>query len=304
LFAYIAHPIDQAGESSWLGSFLGDLNALLVRAGIGGFRPGMAYVANTNDAGHARYINNLNNTAIYLADSLVAVLPRHVATLGTPTEIAFALRAGKPVVIFTDIAGSVQLAAWAELGATVYTIDDDFNFPEPTELLARLSPNGRPPVVPMPLYFPEEPTAKLELIQPGPLLVAGAAANLQPGKYQGDAGLDLRISEPAYIEPGQYSLVSTGVHVAIPDGMFGLITGRSSTWANYRCDVRQAVIDHGYRGELMVGIENRSNTPVQFEAGDRLAQFVLLPAWTGQLEHVDDLPPAERGHNGYGSSGR
>jgi dUTP pyrophosphatase len=304
-FTYLAHPIDLAGESSWLGSFLGDLRAELVKAGVGAFQPGMAYVANTGDPTHAKSINALNNTAIYLCESLVAVLPKDIATLGTPVEISFALRQGKPVVIFTDITHSVQVSHWAAEGAVVYVIDEDFRFPESMELRAHLTPT-RNPMDGYPVHLVDDgmPTATLELIKPGPLLVAGEAANLRTGKYPGDAGLDLCLNEDVTLAVGQYSLVGTGVHVAIPDGMFGLITGRSSTWAQFRCAVNQAVIDSGYRGELMVGIENRSNSPVMFEKGDRLAQIVLLPAWTGDVQEVADLPAHDRGHNGYGSSGR
>jgi dUTP pyrophosphatase len=146
-------------------------------------------------------------------------------------------------------------------------------------------------------------SAEYQFAGPPPLLIAGQAANAIPGKYAGDAGIDLALSEDLHLDPGQYTMAGTGVHAAVPDGYFGLICGRSSTWARYRCDVRQAVIDSGYRGELMVGIENRSDQPWLFGAGARLAQFILLPTFTGGIQEVDDLPAHERGHNGYGSSG-
>jgi dUTP pyrophosphatase len=306
LYAYLAHPIDLAGESSWLGSMLGDLNALLVKAEIGAFRPGMAYLANTGNQDHVRYINDMNNIAIHQADCLIAVLPANVPTLGTPVEIGFALSMHKPVLILTDITHSVQLAAWAAKGATVIDMSaEGFTWPEPQHLLDWLAVSSREnpcPAADQTMVLPSG-GAKLELIKPPPMLVAGEAANLRTSSYPGDAGIDLRISEQVRLFAGQYSLVGTGVHVAIPEGYFGWITGRSSTWAKYRCDVRSAVIDSGYRGELMVGIENRGQEMIAFEPGYRLAQLVLLPVWDGGIVEVDDLPPAERGHNGYGSSG-
>lgn len=308
MYAYLAHPIDLAGESSWLGSMLGDLSALLVKAEIGAFRPGMAYLANTGNPDHVRYINDMNNIAIHQADCLIAVLPANVPTLGTPVEISFALSMHKPVLILTDITHSVQLAAWAAKGATVIDMSaDGFTWPEPQFLVDWLAVAQAHPypigAADQTMVLPDT-GAKLELFKPPPLMVAGQAANLQPGKYQGDAGIDLRISEEVRLYAGQYSLVGTGVHVAIPEGYFGWITARSSTWSQFRCDVRSAVIDSGYRGELMVGIENRGQEAIVFEPGYRLAQLVLLPTWTGGIVEVDDLPAAERGHNGYGSSGR
>jgi dUTP pyrophosphatase len=137
---------------------------------------------------------------------------------------------------------------------------------------------------------------------PPVLLARGEAANLTPGKYEGDAGIDLAINEEVQLMLGQYKLVGTGVHVAVPPGYFGLITARSSTWAKYRCRIVQGVIDSGYRGELKVGIEATTEI-VHFERGMRLAQLILLPTFGGQLVHVDELPEHERGDNGYGSSG-
>jgi dUTP pyrophosphatase len=303
MYAYLAHPIDLAGESSWLGSMLGDLNALLVKAEIGAFRPGMAYLANTGNPDHVRYINDMNNIAIHQADCLIAVLPANVPTLGTPVEIGFALSMHKPVLILTDITHSVQLAAWGAKGATVIDMSaEGFTWPEPQHLLDWLAVSSRENPCPAADQTMVLPSGGM-LIKPPPMLVAGEAANLRTSSYPGDAGIDLRISEQVRLFAGQYSLVGTGVHVAIPEGYFGWITGRSSTWAKYRCDVRSAVIDSGYRGELMVGIENRGQEMIAFEPGYRLAQLVLLPVWDGGIVEVDDLPPAERGHNGYGSSG-
>ena len=307
MFVYLARPIDQAGELSWLGSFITDLNVLMVQAGVGAFKPDEAYLANTGDAQHAERIDSINNTAIYLCDAFIAVLPAGVATLGVPVEIGLALQCNKPVVIFTDIRYSVQLAAWSRQGAQVVDIIADDVIPvAPDDLKKMLTQRPLPddtlafgPKIPA----VESPTHELLASEPPEMQVAGAAANLQQGRYRGDAGLDLAITETVMLDPGQYSMVGTGVHVAIPHGYFGWITGRSSTWARHRCDVRSAIIDSGYRGELMVGIENQSNAPVAFEPGHRLAQLILLPTWSGELVEVPDLPAHERGHNGYGSSG-
>jgi dUTP pyrophosphatase len=300
MFAYLAHPIDLAGQSSWLGSMLGDLNALLVKCKVGAFRPGMSYLANTSDPKHVRYINELNNVAIHQADALIAVLSSEIPTLGTPVEISFALSCRKPVLILTDISASVQLAAWAEQGAVVVDMSHpDFTWPTPEQMSVYLTRAY--------VAQKERPTWQPDVTAqdgPPPLLVLkDGAANLKPGKYRGDAGIDLAITHPESLEPGEYRLLGTGVHVAIPDGWFGLVTGRSSTWAKHRCRTQPGVIDSGYRGELMVGLKNESAGRVGWEAGTRLGQLILLPTFGGSVETVDTLPEHERGLNGYGSSG-
>lgn len=296
MLVYFARPIDQAGggTTSWYGSLLLDIQGRLAVAGIGTFRPADAYTANIGNQRHTYFVNEINNHALYLADALIAFLPMGVPTLGTPVEIQQALILNKPVVVFTDIPGSVQLAAWEDRGVTVVNLSDpDTKIPEADDLKAMLR---------------NKPDPGEDLISVGggepPLLVhRDGAANLQPGKYVGDAGIDLAISETTAVPAGDYALVNTGVTVAIPDGFFGWITGRSSTWARYRCNVRTAVIDSGYRGPLMLGIENHRPYAQTLTAGLRLGQLVLLPTFAGGIEVVNELPESERAENGYGSSG-
>lgn len=307
MFVYLAHPIDLASRTSWLGSVLVGLSQLMVDAGIGAFRPGEAYLAQPSDNRHAKYIQELNNIAIHQADGLVAVLVKDVPTLGTPVEIEFALSMRKPVVIFTDITASVQVAAWSTRGAIVVDMgSEQFVWPQPETLREWLDESAF-----IQGYLPKRKESSclhiestLEVASPPPLLVLeSGAANLRPGKYKGDAGIDLAIADSWLLEPGEFQYLSTGVHVAVPDGYFGWITGRSSTWRDYRCSVVTGVIDSGYRGELMIGLRNESGQPQSWEPGTRLGQLILLPTFGGGIEQVNELPDHERGLNGYGSSG-
>lgn len=307
MFVYLAHPIDFAGENSWLGSMLVDLSKLLAAARIGAFRPGSAYLANMDLDAHKAYIADMNNIAIHQADGLIAVLAADIPTLGTSVEIEFALSMKKPTLIFTDITRSVQVAAWSRRGAIIINMaDPDFTWPTAETLGIWIDESAF-----MQGYLPkrkESPClhtgSTLEVAAPPALLVSDdGAANLQPGKYQGDAGIDLAISESCLLEPGEFQYLPTGVHVAIPDGYFGWITGRSSTWRDYRCSVVTGVIDSGYRGELKIGLRNEDIEVVTFSAGTRLGQLILLPVFGGGIELVETLPDHERGTNGYGSSG-
>jgi dUTP pyrophosphatase len=55
-----------------------------------------------------------------------------------------------------------------------------------------------------------------------------------------------------------------------------------------------------------VTLLNTSSEPFHAEAGDRIAQLLLLPFWTPALRIVEELAPAsdDRGADGWGSSGR
>ncbi|HEY6761183.1 MAG TPA: dUTP diphosphatase [Baekduia sp.] len=123
-----------------------------------------------------------------------------------------------------------------------------------------------------------------------------------------DAGYDLASVEALTLAPGERRLVGTGVAVAIPPGIAGLVTPRSGLAANHGIHPLNApgLIDPNYRGELRVALHNASAEPFAVAVGDRIAQLLLVPFWAPALDVVETLPasPDERGENGFGSSGR
>jgi dUTP pyrophosphatase len=134
----------------------------------------------------------------------------------------------------------------------------------------------------------------------------------KPAKaYPDDAGIDLAAIDYHKIRPGQSLNIPTGLAFAIPEGYWGLIQGRSSTWHKRRLMVMPAVIDAGWRGELFVAIHNPGaldGLGMQSEVeiirpGERLGQLIILPAFASTLTYVDKLPAHPRGLRGFGSSG-
>jgi dUTP pyrophosphatase len=123
--------------------------------------------------------------------------------------------------------------------------------------------------------------------------------------YAGDAGLDLAACERVELGPGERALVATGLAVAIPAGYAGFVQPRSGLAAKHGIAVVNSpgLIDSGYRGEIRVVLLNtdpaRSWTA---EAGERIAQLVVLPVPEIEVVEVDDLPETERGVRGFGSS--
>lgn len=137
---------------------------------------------------------------------------------------------------------------------------------------------------------------------------------------KGDAGLDLTTREAVTLLPGETKMVGTGVSVEIPDGYFGLIAPRSGMASKRGVTLANtpSVIDSGYRGEIKLALHSINppfeyqygrwqemyNTYVEVEAGERVAQMVLIPYAECECVEVDELSETERGDSGFGSSGK
>jgi dUTP pyrophosphatase len=124
--------------------------------------------------------------------------------------------------------------------------------------------------------------------------------------HPGDAGLDLRAAAPAKVAPGDRAMIPTGLAVAIPDGHAGLVLPRSGLASKQGLTLANApgLIDAGYRGEVIVAVVNLDREhAVVIEAGDRIAQLVVVALPVVSPVLVEELPPSQRGEGGFGSSG-
>src|SRR4051812_23129663 len=101
-------------------------------------------------------------------------------------------------------------------------------------------------------------------------------------------------------------MVPTGVAIALPPGMAGLVLPRSGLAFRHgvTCVNSPGLVDPNYRGELCVILVNLGAEPFVAEAGDRIAQLLLVPFALPELVVVDALAETERGADGFGSSGR
>ena len=125
---------------------------------------------------------------------------------------------------------------------------------------------------------------------------------------EGSAGLDLRamLDAPLLLEPGQTSLLPTGlaIHIADP-GLAAMILPRSGLGHKHGIVLGNLVglIDSDYQGELMVSCWNRGHQPFTIEPGERIAQLVLVPVVQAQLEIVSEFDGSQRGAGGFGHTG-
>jgi dUTP pyrophosphatase len=124
----------------------------------------------------------------------------------------------------------------------------------------------------------------------------------------GDAGADLVARNDVVLAAGGgRATVATGVAVAIPAGHAGLVLPRSGLALQHGVTVLNApgLVDAGYRGELRVLLVN-TDPAIDYHVsrGDRIAQLVVVAVEAVALALVDELPGSERGHGGFGHSGR
>ena len=122
----------------------------------------------------------------------------------------------------------------------------------------------------------------------------------------GDAGLDLVCTEDVTLPPGGRRTVGTGIAIALPAGTAAFVLPRSGLAARHGVTVLNApgTVDPGYRGEVRVTLLNTdTDTAVRLQAGDRVAQLVVLELPAVHLVEVDRLPGSGRGEGGFGSTG-
>ncbi|HEY0228640.1 MAG TPA: dUTP diphosphatase [Mycobacterium sp.] len=129
--------------------------------------------------------------------------------------------------------------------------------------------------------------------------------------HDGDAGVDLYSAEDVRLDPGQRALVRTGVAIAVPFGMVGLVHPRSGLAARVGLSIVNSpgTIDAGYRGEVKISLINLDPAePILVHRGDRIAQLLVQRVELVELVEVPSFDEAglaetSRGDGGHGSSG-
>ena len=124
----------------------------------------------------------------------------------------------------------------------------------------------------------------------------------------GSAGMDLRacIDGSLTLKPGETELIPTGIAIHIGDpGYAATILPRSGLGHKHGIVLGNLVglIDSDYQGQLFVSCWNRGNKEFNIDAGDRIAQLVILPVAQVEFETVEEFSDSERGEGGFGHSG-
>lgn len=126
----------------------------------------------------------------------------------------------------------------------------------------------------------------------------------------GAAGMDVRAAvpddAPMLLQPGEKTMVPTGLSVAIPQGYEIQMRPRSGLAAKHgiTCLNSPGTIDSDYRGELKVILINHGQEAFTIARGERIGQMVLAPVTRLVWQEVESLDETERGAGGFGSTGR
>ena len=123
--------------------------------------------------------------------------------------------------------------------------------------------------------------------------------NTQKGTIY-SAGIDIRLLEKIEIKPG-FNVIDLKTSFEIPKGHFGMLKLRSSI-AKRGIFEYSGIIDSDYRGECKLLVFNLMNDSFLFEAGERIAQMVIIPFADPKIEFKETLTESER-EGGFGSTG-
>src|SRR5690625_3707116 len=145
-----------------------------------------------------------------------------------------------------------------------------------------------------------------------------------------DSGFDLYASDDVIIEPGETTIVPTGIAVELPAGYEAQVRPRSGVTAKTKLRVQLGTIDNGYNGEIGVIVDNITDDPIGnttrylnfvngseirqdedildgtyfIRKGDRLAQLVVQPLPSVEAFEIEgELGDTDRGGGGFGSTG-
>lgn len=140
--------------------------------------------------------------------------------------------------------------------------------------------------------------------------------------HNGDAGIDLPIHDDRLlngeistegfvdIHPGCSYTLKTGIHMAIPQGHYGMLDTRSGT-SKLKMTLLCRTIDEPFRGNIRLALHNVGTETVRVANYDELAQIIIkryttvapkgFATYEEFLEYAGDTA---RGQEGFGSKER
>lgn len=127
-------------------------------------------------------------------------------------------------------------------------------------------------------------------------------AKLPQRAHPTDSGADLFALERTVLPARAITKVRTGIAVELPENTSGIIWGKSSVESK-GIKAMAGLVDAPYRGELIVCMYNLNEQDFVFEAGQKVAQLVVLPTLYPAFEEVSELTDTSRGEGGFGSTG-
>jgi len=121
------------------------------------------------------------------------------------------------------------------------------------------------------------------------------------------AGMDLcaAVTNDIILQPGQRTLIPTGLSIALPEGYEAQIRPRSGLALKNGITVLNSpgTIDADYRGEVQVILANLGSEAFSITRGMRIAQMVVAKYSRVEWQVSETLSSTARGQGGFGSTG-
>lgn len=121
------------------------------------------------------------------------------------------------------------------------------------------------------------------------------------------AGYDLYSAKSVIIPPRSHVVVPTDISIKMPKimgfGIVGLIKSRSGFSAKKGMEHGAGVIDSDYTGSIGVVLHNHSDEEIAIDKHTRIAQLLIVPIITPEVEEIKEIEETVRGSGGFGSTG-
>jgi dUTP pyrophosphatase len=121
------------------------------------------------------------------------------------------------------------------------------------------------------------------------------------------SGMDIHaaVDKPWILGPGDIALIPTGFAMALPSGFEAQIRPRSGLAVKHGIGLINSpgTIDADYRGEVKIAIINHGKTPFTIHRGDRIAQMIVQRSYQVHVKVVDRLSETDRNSGGFGHTG-
>jgi dUTP pyrophosphatase len=137
------------------------------------------------------------------------------------------------------------------------------------------------------------------------IIAEGAHLPVYASEQAAGADVYAHLTQDVILQPGQSTLVPTGLKFAIPDGFEIQVRPRSGLAFKNGITVLNSpgTIDSDYRGELGVILINHSKQPFTVTPGMRIAQIVIAPVYRATFLVEETLAETVRGAGGFGHTG-
>jgi len=98
--------------------------------------------------------------------------------------------------------------------------------------------------------------------------------------------------------------IPSGIKTRFPHGKILVAFNKSGVSVKKRLQIGACVVDSDYEGEVHLHLFNTGMMPVTINAGDKIAQFILLDYNRAQIQEVQEFEQreTERGEGGFGST--